>query len=75
MHMKHIPYLLIACLFLLMGSSCENDGFLYQDESRIRMEGPEEWTLETDSLEFSFVSYHRAHHERDSLRHGAHHRL
>ena len=57
MHMKHIPYLLIACLFLLMGSSCENDGFLYQDESRIRMEGPEEWTLETDSLEFSFVSY------------------
>ena len=54
--MKHIPYILTACLFLLLGASCENDGFYYQDEPRIRMEGPEEWTLDTDSLTFSFVT-------------------
>ena len=48
--MKYIQYMLTACLFLMLGASCENDGFYYQDEPRIRMEGPEEWTLETDSL-------------------------
>ena len=54
--MKYIQYMLTACLFLMLGASCENDGFYYQDEPRIRMEGPEEWTLETDSLLFSFVT-------------------
>ena len=53
---RHILYILTTCL-LLIGTSCENDGFYYQDEPRIRMEGPSEWTLDTDSLEFSFVSY------------------
>lgn len=54
---KHIQYLLIVCLYLVVGTSCENEGFKYRDEARIRMEGPSEWTLDTDSLEFSFVSY------------------
>lgn len=55
-YMKYIQYILTACLLLMLGTSCENDGFYYQDEARIRMEGPEEWTLETDSLLFSFVT-------------------
>lgn len=54
---KYIQYLLWACLCLVVGTSCENEDFLYQDEARVRMEGPSEWTLDTDSLEFSFVSY------------------
>lgn len=54
--MKSIYSFIMLGLFLLLGSSCENDGFYYQDQSRIRMEGPEIWTLETDSLEFSFIT-------------------
>lgn len=38
-------------------SSCENDGFYYQDEARVRLEGPEIWALGADSLIFSFVTY------------------
>lgn len=38
-------------------SSCENDGFYYQDEARVRLEGPELWALGSDSLVFSFVTY------------------
>lgn len=54
--MKHIHSIIVLCLILFLGTSCENDGFYYQDEPRVRMEGPEIWTLGTDSLEFSFVT-------------------
>lgn len=37
-------------------ASCENDGFYYQDEARVRLEGPKVWALGTDSLVFSFVT-------------------
>ncbi len=47
--------ILIACVFGIY--SCENDGFYYQDEARIRMVGPSDWTLDTDSIEFSFANY------------------
>ncbi len=40
--------------------ACSNDPFLYNDEARIRMEGPSIWTLGTDSLEFSFASFNNA---------------
>lgn len=43
-------------LSLLVLPACENDGFFYQDEARIRLEGPFQWTNGTDSLEFSFVT-------------------
>lgn len=38
-------------------SSCENDGFYYQDEPRVRLVGDKNWTLGTDSLELSFTAY------------------
>lgn len=40
----------------LLLSSCESDGFYYQDEARVRLEGPEIWALGADSLVFSFVT-------------------
>jgi hypothetical protein len=55
--MKKITILLFglaAGLYLFTG--CENDGFYYRDEARIRMEGPYKWTVGTDSLEFSFIT-------------------
>lgn len=55
--MKPLKYIILVCLISLLGTSCENDGFYYQDEPRIRLVGPEIWTLKTDSLEFSFVVY------------------
>ena len=45
---------LVSGLFLLTG--CENEGFYYQDEARVRLEGPYKWTVGTDSLEFSFIT-------------------
>lgn len=38
----------------LLFTSCENDGFYYQDEARVRLEGPAVWALGTDSLVYSF---------------------
>ena len=43
-------------LLLFIATSCENDGFYYQDEPRVRLEAPYEWALGSDSLEFSFVT-------------------
>lgn len=37
-------------------SACENDKFYYQDEARVRIEGPYEWAMDADSLNFSFAS-------------------
>jgi hypothetical protein len=52
--------LFISALGMIIGllvlNSCENDGFYYQDEARIRLEGPYRWAVGTDSLEFSFIT-------------------
>lgn len=40
----------------MLTTSCENDGFYYQDEARVRLEGPEIWALGADSLVYSFVA-------------------
>lgn len=48
-------YLAISALIALV--ACENDPFYFNSEARLRIEGPEVWTLGTDSLEFSFANY------------------
>lgn len=53
---KHIYIALVFALSFLFLTSCENDGFYYQDEARVRLEAPSEWTIGTDSLEYSFVT-------------------
>lgn len=55
--MKIHNYILMAVVALAGLSSCENDGFYYQDEPRVRLIGDENWTLGTDSLELSFTTY------------------
>lgn len=50
-------YILMAAVAVAALSSCENDGFYYQDEPRVRLVGDENWTLGTDSLELSFTTY------------------
>ncbi len=47
----------MAVAAMLALFACENDPFYYNDQARIRMVGPEVWTLGTDSLEFSFANY------------------
>jgi len=42
----------------MLFAACENEGYYYQDEARIRLEAPYEWALGTDSLEYSFVTVH-----------------
>ncbi len=54
--MKQMKYIFLLCLVALLGTSCENDGFYYQDVARVRLVGPEIWTTGTDSLEFTFVT-------------------
>jgi len=48
-------YLAISALVALF--ACENDPFYFNSDARLRLEGPEVWTLGTDSLEFSFANY------------------
>ncbi len=43
-------------LVLSLFPACENEGFYYQDEARVRLEGPYTWAVGTDSLEFSFLT-------------------
>ncbi|MBB4042953.1 DUF4843 domain-containing protein [Bacteroides reticulotermitis] len=54
--MKKIRIIIVSVLAITLWSACENDGFYYQDEPRVRLKGPYEWALNTDSLEFSFAS-------------------
>ncbi len=54
--MKSIKYILFPVLSLVIWTSCENDGFYYQDEARIRLVGEKIWSLETDSVEYSFLT-------------------
>ena len=55
--MKIHRYIIMAALAVAGLSSCENDGFYYQDEPRVRLVGDVNWTLGTDSLELSFTAY------------------
>ncbi|WP_319502152.1 DUF4843 domain-containing protein [uncultured Draconibacterium sp.] len=48
----YLAFIALTALF-----ACENDPFYFNSEARLRMEGPEVWTLGTDSLEFSFANY------------------
>ena len=55
--MKKIKSIILAFAAIGMFTACENDKFYYQDEPRVRIEGPYEWALGTDSLNFSFATY------------------
>lgn len=46
---------ILALIF--MGSCSSDEDFYYQDTARVRLVGPEVWTVGSDSLTFSFVSY------------------
>ena len=53
---QNMKYFFLFFLPILM-LSCQNEGFYYQDEARVRLEGPYEWALGTDSLDYSFAFY------------------
>lgn len=55
--MNYIKLSIALLATLLFATACQNDGFYYQDVARVRIVGPEVWTLKTDSLQFSFVTY------------------
>lgn len=48
----YLAFIIFTALF-----ACENDPYYFNSEARLRMEGPEIWTLGTDSLAFSFANY------------------
>jgi len=54
---KHILTILPLAIFLWLLSACSETYFFYQDDARIRIEGPSEWTLGSDSLLFSFAAF------------------
>ncbi len=54
--MKKGRIIILLGLVITLCAACENDGFYYKDEARVRLEGPYEWALDADSLEFSFAS-------------------
>lgn len=55
--MKKIKSTILLLVAIGMFTACENDKFYYQDEARARIEGPYEWAMGTDSLNFSFATY------------------
>lgn len=55
--MKKIKSIILTFAAIGMFTACENDKFYYQDEPRVRIEGPYEWAIGTDSLNFSFATY------------------
>lgn len=55
--MKKIKSMILLLAVIGMFTACENDKFYYQDEARVRIEGPYEWAVGTDSLNFSFAVY------------------
>lgn len=55
--MKHFSTIITASLALTLLAGCGTDeDFYYNDHARVRLVGPEIWTVGTDSLTFSFVS-------------------
>ena len=63
--MKKIKSIILALAAIGMFTACENDKFYYQDEPRVRIEGPYEWAIGTDSLNFSFATYPNSVQEQE----------
>ena len=63
--MKKIKSIILALAAIGMFTACENDKFYYQDEARVRIEGPYEWAIGTDSLNFSFATYPNSVQEQE----------
>lgn len=57
MKMKNLYYLILMAVAMLCFASCSEDDFLYQDQARVRLVGPKNYTAGTDSLNFSFATY------------------
>lgn len=55
--MKNIYNLILIAVATLSLASCSDDDFLYQDQARVRLVGPKNYTSGTDSLKFSFATY------------------
>lgn len=55
--MKYHRYIFLFVMSFLSITSCQNEGFYYNDDARIRLEGPYNWTLGSDSLMFSFITF------------------
>ena len=55
--MKKMKFMILLLAVIGIFTACENDKFYYQDEARVRIEGPYEWAVGTDSLTFSFAVY------------------
>lgn len=56
--MKKIARYVLGGVLAVTLAACSNDqDFYYQDTARVRLVGPEVWTVGSDSLTFSFVTY------------------
>lgn len=55
--MKIRNIIILAGMAMLGLASCSDEDFLYQDQPRVRLVGPNNYTAGTDSLTFSFVTY------------------
>ena len=57
-NMKAITIFLLGTVLAMTMVACSNDqDFYYRDTPRVRLVGPEAWTVGSDSLTFSFVTY------------------
>lgn len=63
--MKKIKSTILTLAAIGMFTACENDKFYYQDEARVRIEGPYEWAMGTDSLNFSFATFPNSVQEQE----------
>lgn len=63
--MKKIKSIILLFAAIGMFTACENDNFYYHDEARARIEGPYEWAVGSDSLNFSFAAYPSQIKEQD----------
>ena len=55
--MKVIARYLLGAVLAMTMVACSNDqDFYYRDTPRVRLVGPEAWTVGSDSLTFSFVT-------------------
>lgn len=63
--MKKIKSIILLFAAIGMFTACENDKFYYHDEARARIEGPYEWAVGSDSLNFSFAAYPSQIKEQD----------
>lgn len=63
--MKKMKLMILLLAVIGMFTACENDKFYFQDDARVRIEGPYEWAVGTDSLTFSFAVYPSQVQEQD----------